>query len=579
MKVHAQKLSPSSLTHSFAGNWKSLTFMMSMVSLLAIIVFFTMTPVAQGSSVTPPHASKGQPPPAAAVEAGEQVYLKRCAACHGEKGDGNGPAARYLNPRPRDFTLGMFKLRSTSSGDPPLDSDLIETVEKGIPGTSMPKWERTLNDKEIENVITYIKTFAPLMFDPSYIPEVIEVGEPPAITAELLTRGKEVYDSAECWKCHGSTGKADGESADSLEDDWGYPIRARNLTKGWLYKGDTSLKDIYMRFSTGMDGTPMPSYLFDLAEDDRWALAAYTASLISEEPDTSQVVLRSLRIAGELPTDPDDLRWAEAPALNVLLTGQVIVRPRWQNISVDLLTVKSVYNEQEVAFLLQWDDPFQDTVHQVGADDDAGLEGTYVDWDIYGKKLHSYGDAVAIQLPQKLQEGPRKPHFLWGTASDPVNLWLWQADGQRVQEMMARGSLVKQGADSNGSSLTELMDQLLTPQPPESQNLMGQGVWNEGTWKVVFKRMLDTGDPQDIRLEAGQLTPVAFQVWDGSNGERNLMMSISSWYFLLLETSTPLSTYLYSVVGIIVAAGLEWWLVRRLRRPVPSRPDTSQTGS
>ncbi|MFQ5925549.1 MAG: ethylbenzene dehydrogenase-related protein [Dehalococcoidia bacterium] len=578
MKVHDQKSSRISLTHSFVGNWKNLTFMLSVVSLLVIIVFFTMTPVARGSSVTPPHASKGQQPPAVAVEAGEQVYLKRCASCHGEKGDGNGPAAPYLNPRPRDFTLGMFKLRTTSSGEPPLDSDLIETVKKGIPGTSMPRWEGTLSDEEIENTIVYIKTFAPDIFDPSYTPEVVEVGEPPAITTELIARGKEVYDSAECWKCHGLQGKANGEDANALEDDWGYPIRALNLTKGWRYKRDNTVKDIYTRFSTGMDGTPMPSYLFDLEEDDRWALAAYTASLISEEPDTSQVVLRSLRIAGELPTDPNDPQWTEAPALDVLLTGQVIVRPRWENISVDLLTVKSVYNEQEVAFLLQWDDPFEDIIHQVGADDDIGLKGTYVDWDIYGKKLHSYGDAVAMQLPQKLQEGPRKPHFLWGTASDPVNLWLWQADGQRVQEMMARGPLVKQEADSNESSLTELMDQLLTRQPPESQNLIGQGVWNEGTWKVILKRTLDTGDAQDIRLEIGQLTPVAFQVWDGSNGERNLMMSISSWHFLLLETSTPLSTYLYSIGAVLVAVGLEGWLVWRLRRRGSPQPGGYQRG-
>ncbi len=564
--------------HGIVGNWKNITFMLVLALLLAMTTYLTVVAKAQSAVGTSHLVLSELQPLAGDAGAGEQVYLKSCAACHGEQGDGNGPAAPHLNPRPRDFSLGMFKLRSTSSGDPPLDSDLIETIKKGIPGTSMPRWEDTLSDEEIKDVIAYIKTFAPAIFDPSYTPEVIEVDESPAITAELIAQGKEVYDSAECWKCHGLQGKADGEDANALEDDWGYPIRARNLTKGWLYKRDTTVKDIYMRFSTGMDGTPMPSYLFDLEEDKRWALAAYTASLISEEPDTSQVVLRSLRISGELPSDPNDPQWAEAPALDVLLTGQVIVRPRWENISVDLLTVKSVYNEQEVAFLLQWDDPFEDTVHEVGANDDAGLEGTYVDWDIYGKKLHSYRDAIAMQLPQKLREGPHKPHFLWGTASDPVNLWLWQADGQRVQEMMARGALVKQGADSSGSSLTELMDQLLTPQPPESQNLIGQGVWNEGTWKVILKRTLDTGDAQDIQLEPGQLTPVAFQVWDGSNGERNLMMSISSWYFLLLETSTPLSTYLYSIGAVVVAVALEGWLIWRLRRGVQPQPDDSQRG-
>ena len=131
---------------------------------------------------------------------------------------------------------------------------------------------------------------------------------------------------------------------------------------------------------------------------------------------------------------------------------------------------------------------------------------------------------------------------------------------------MERGYLGKQRVDPNRSTRTELMDPLLTPAPPENQNVVGQGVWNEGTWKIVLKPALDTGDAQDIRLEPGRLTPVAFQVWDGSNGERNLMMSISSWYFLLLETSIPLSTYLYSISAVLVAVTLAIWLIWRFRR-------------
>lgn len=505
----------------------------------------------------------------AGVEAGKGVYQERCSPCHGVDGDGNGPVAPFLNPRPRDFTRGLFKLRSTATGEPPLDSDLIQTVKKGIPGTAMPTWEGTLSEDEIQNVVAYIKTFAPRRFDPQFPPEVVEIGGPPRITPEIIGKGKEVYASAECWKCHGATGRADGESAPELEDDWGFPIRARNLTKRWTYKRGSTVKEVYSRLSTGMDGTPMPSFFFDLTEEERWALAAYVATLLRKEPDPSQVILRSKRVDGELPMDPGDPLWEKARPLDVALSGQVLARPRWQNPSVDLITVRSLYNGGEVAFLLEWDDPFKDTVHQVKDGDDVGLEGTYAKWEVYGLRPYIYRDQVALQLPKRIPQGPAKPHFLWGKANDPVNLWIWRADREEtVERVMARGHLVKNNPGETGGvgSLTERMDQLFTPLPKDSQNVTGKGVWKEGAWKVVMRRALDSGDPQDVRLEAGKLIPIAFQVWDGSNGERGLMMSLSSWQFLLLETPTPIRVYIYTVIGIPVAAGLEVWLVRRLRR-------------
>src|SRR2546430_12874238 len=66
------------------------------------------------------------------------VYNHACAWCHGKDGRGDGPAAfsinKYLSPRPRDFTRGRFKLRSTPSGQLPIDDDLLRTLERGIPG-------------------------------------------------------------------------------------------------------------------------------------------------------------------------------------------------------------------------------------------------------------------------------------------------------------------------------------------------------------------------------------------------------------------------------------------------------------
>lgn len=520
------------------------------------------------------------------AQTGEAIYVRRCSPCHGLEGDGNGPAAPYLNPRPRDFTQGRFKLRTTSSGDAPLESDLIQTVKKGIPGTAMPTWEGTLSNKDIQDVVAYIKTFDQFdTFNPNFAPEVVDVGKAPSITDELVARGEELYQRVECWKCHGDGGRADGVSAPTLEDDWGFSIRARNLTKGWQFKRGVSIEEIYTRLSTGMDGSPMPSFLFDLPDGtDRWAIAAYVAALAQEEPTTSQVVLSAKEVSGPLPTTPEDPLWEKANAIHVPMTGQVVAAPRWQNHSVDMLTVKALHNGQEVAFLLEWDDPHKDVTHVVGPEDDRGLNGTYADWEVYGPKaetperpLPSYRDAVALQLPRAIPEGPSKPHFLWGRASDPVNLWMWKADLQEesgseraVEQMRARGHLVERGEAAEGKTITERMDALLAPYPPEQQNVWGQGSWEKGTWKVVMKRALDTGNPQDTLMETGKLIPISFQAWDGSNGEQGLMMSISSWHFLRLETPTSLMVYLYALGGIVGVGVLEVGLVRWVRRRHPS---------
>ncbi|MBI3108144.1 MAG: c-type cytochrome [Candidatus Rokubacteria bacterium] len=78
---------------------------------------------------------------------GKAVYVKRCLACHGEKGDGKGPVAPYLEPRPRDFVAASFKLRTTESGEPPTDEDLFRVVTRGVPGTAMAGWT-TLSEQE-----------------------------------------------------------------------------------------------------------------------------------------------------------------------------------------------------------------------------------------------------------------------------------------------------------------------------------------------------------------------------------------------------------------------------------------------
>lgn len=498
-----------------------------------------------------------QPPPPETPEnvaKGKAIYMRRCWFCHGLEGDGNGPVADYLNPRPRDFTAGTYKLRTTRSGEVPLDEDLFNTITKGIPGTAMQGFEGILTAEGRWQVIAFIKSFAADLFEEA--PERAEIGPEQAGSIE---KGKEVYQRAKCWECHGQEGRGDGPSAGQLKDDLGFPIPPANLTKGWRFRGGTTIKDIFTRFTTGMDGTPMPTFADVLSVKDRWDLAVYVRSLIKEPQAKGEPVLRSKRVNRDLPLNPNHPLWEEAEPLDVPLSGQVIVAPRWQNHSVDLITVRSLYNDKAIAFLLAWDDRFKDTVHK--EEPLPSPRDTYA--KVVPEKKWTLRDAVEVQFPVRIPEGAHRPYFFLGQPGKPVVLWRWKADWNE---------------DPNRSSPVEELHATgprnpVVPQSTEDQEVVGKGAWKDGRWKVVMKRRLAVQNPEkDIGFEAGKLIPIAFHVWDGSNGEWEFRSAISSWQFLVLETATPARVYLFAFLGIVGGFGAELWLIRWARsRPVTPR--------
>lgn len=89
---------------------------------------------------------------------GQRVYERFCATCHGADGRADTPAARNLEPRPRDFAVADFKY--SAAGKLPTDQEIAHTVRAGVPGTGMPAWPN-LSADELEAVIQYIKTFSP----------------------------------------------------------------------------------------------------------------------------------------------------------------------------------------------------------------------------------------------------------------------------------------------------------------------------------------------------------------------------------------------------------------------------------
>lgn len=218
---------------------------------------------------------------------GKGVYERRCFGCHGVAGDGNGPAATFMYKfRPRNFQLAVFKFRLVK-GPLPTDGDLMRTITRGVRGTGMPTWH-SLPVEDRLAVLQYIKfELAVDRSDPSspyefFVEEPpgepLYIGTPPPPAQALLDRGKQVWQQAKCWECHGSAGKGDGEKAPGLKDDSGFPVPPADLTTG-QFKSGPAVEDIFRTMSTGLSGTPMPSYRDSLPEEDRWALAYYVLAL------------------------------------------------------------------------------------------------------------------------------------------------------------------------------------------------------------------------------------------------------------------------------------------------------------
>lgn len=213
---------------------------------------------------------------------GKAVYRRACRPCHGEHGDGRSPAARYLDPRPRDLTRGEFKFRSTPSGSLPTDADLERTILAGVPQSDMPPFRGRLNDAELDAVVVYIKRFSPA-FARGQPEEPVLIPPPLDETPESIANGRIVYEQLRCATCHGASGRGDGPAAGTLRDDEGQPIRAYDFTTG-RYKGGGKPEDIYRTVVTGLTGTPMPSYAGTVAPEDIWDLVYFILSL--ERPDS-----------------------------------------------------------------------------------------------------------------------------------------------------------------------------------------------------------------------------------------------------------------------------------------------------
>ncbi len=204
-------------------------------------------------------------------------YRRYCLVCHGDLGDGNGESAQWLDPKPRDFNLAIFKCRSTPTGTLPTDEDLFDTIARGLDRSNMPPWS-TFTKQERADLVAWIKHYSP-RWQTEKPGTPIVVPPEPEVTADRIKAGQEVFNRVQCWKCHGVTGKANGPSASTLQDDLGRPILPYNFAEGGRFKCGTTDGDLYRIFMTGLDGTPMPSFADNIKPEEAWDLVFFLRTL------------------------------------------------------------------------------------------------------------------------------------------------------------------------------------------------------------------------------------------------------------------------------------------------------------
>ncbi len=515
-----------------------------------------------------------------ATQMGKELYMQRCTVCHGDEGMGDGAAADHLYPRPRDFSLGLFKYKTTPGTVLPKDDDLFKTIKFGLfPGTGMPGWAKLLSDEQIRSLIPIIKGFDT---SAAWAPEEAEdedfdddglylktdylsftEDEPLtgriAFSEESAAKGKPRFEKV-CGKCHGKEGRGNITSGKRLEDDWGFRLWPRDLTKPWTWRWsnvagdddasrDATVNEIYQRLSTGLPGTPMPAHRATeegnkdpVSEEDRWHISNYVYTLRNKTVAPSdKPIVEAMKVEGALPNDINDEAWASAPAVTLHMVPNVIKEERLFTPLNDAVTVRVLYNQDDIAFLMEVNDRTN------------SRPGEQTSEEIHDGELEFHSDALAVQFPkdESFEVTPVvvKPLYRHGDGSHPTTMWYWNA-GSVEPAMEQRNALIDATGPDAKLSFREGDDSLATT-----------ASWEHGQWKVLMTRPREGGDSGDLNFVEGQFIPVSFANWDGNNGEIGSRHTLTSWYWLLLPEEADLAKVygipagmmiLFLLLGIVV---------------------------
>lgn len=504
---------------------------------------------------------------AAAAETGAALYARHCAACHGERGDGQGIAARYLYPKPRDFRTGRFRLVSTTNAVP-TRQDLLHVLQRGMPGSAMLPFGH-LPPRELEALVDEVLNFRRQgvrdlvlsiaaeneeeLTEEEIAEEVASATTPSDIqpapevpaTPEAIARGAELYRSKGCASCHGLQGKGDGQQ--QMVDSERLPSRPRDLTRG-IYKGLPEFADVFRRLRLGMPGSAMPAS--PLLDDQQLAdLAHFVLSLSTPEARQAAVLRRetiTARRTSKLPEGPDDPAWNDVPAVGVPVVALwwYIDRPEPD------LHVQAVHDGRRLALRLTWRDEAPDR---------------------YAAGHEQFADAAAAQF----YNGPHEPFVGMGARDALTEVWFWSPDAPPpdveqvyprtvvdvyplAEEVVSTAEYDRPGTADEAQHLLGLParaanNPLAAPNRrpateleaaglgttafrlPLGQDVSADGTWSEGRWRAMFVRAQAPRGAGGLQLAAGQRLSLALALWDGGRKERDGQKQISIWQDLILE--------------------------------------------
>jgi len=259
-----------------------------------------------------------------------------------------------------------------------------------------------------------------------------------------------------------------------------------------------------------------------------FGILGFSIGLASDPPPAEEggksVSVRMYQVEGILPVDdPNSPQWASVPESKFNLAPQVHWPERIQEVTVKLVKVKGLHDGQNLAILVEYEDPTEDQK-----------------------------DAAAVEF----MVGDKKAHFAHGqemlqVEGGPVNIWFWKNENGKALDMSAKGF------------------KTLTTQEKQDVNAIGE--WDGGSWKVVFSRALTTEDEHDVQLEPGEWRSIAFAVWDGAvvDGlvkEKGSQKAVSSWWSIRAEPSADNSIFGWVILGLALAAGFEFVVIGKLRK-------------
>lgn len=467
------------------------------------------------------------------VEEGKKVYYFRCAGCHGMKGEGDGVGAAFLYPPPRNFAAGIFKYKSTKGEGMPSDDDLFKTITNGLPGTPMPRWGDILSENNKWNVIAFIKTFAKGRFE-KYKTEIIDYSGQIPSSQESIAMGKDLFlGKAGCYRCHGYEARGDGRR---VVKDVVYSKRLwpRNLTQPWTFRAGSDVKDIFTRITVGIPAATMPSHVTGqhaLNKEERWHVANYIVSVadLRKKVREGEDILRGTYVE-LIPKEVSDPIWDATKGLVVPMSRQIPGEKFMFTPTNLTMVIKSLFDNEKIAFLLEWDDRNPSIV---GDEEILKLS--------LEEKL--YNDAVAIQLPQVIPESSDEPNYFGhGSTEMPTNVLYWGAGTTNNRDILSMFNA--NGLDKNFIKLGA-----------EKAVLTGSSEYYKGTWKVLMTRDLATVDSYGTQFKEGKLIPITFANWDGSNLETGSKHTVTTWHWMILGHTLKAKKILFNTLSSYLLLG------------------------